>query len=963
MRLDVNKLSSAVRLALSLGAVATAGSVTAVAQDSSGNKNQSLETIVVTGSNIRRVDIETANPVVTVDRAAIEKSGKVTLGDLIQQLPSMAGAATNTNVNNGGGTGAATISLRGLGTQRSLLLINGHRVATQLQDLNMIPAAAVERIEVLTEGASTVYGSDAVAGVVNVITRTNYQGAEFEADYGISDHDDGERQGYRFLFGQSTEKGSLMAGVNYNHQDPVAAANRKYSKDALYLYKGVITAGGSPSIPNGNIQLPSTLNSHFGCTPNSAGNISVTRKDGATGTALTDYRCVTGADSFNFQAVGNYDVTPSERTGAFAMGNYKLTENVETYLEFFHNKTTSRSQVAPLPLNLQADSIVLSKNSFYNPFGVDFGKDTTGTFFSLKARLSTLGTRIADFSTTHDLVTTGFKGNFGESSWSWNVDFSYGHFSQEQHQFGFLNTQALKNSIGPSFKNPATGAIVCGTPGAIIAGCTPINLFDLNDPNTIAGLKSVSSNPFTHLLYQTKQEEASVSGTLFDLPAGPLSLAVGATHRKEYEDQQVDATIAGHLDSSNTLVCSLSNSICSSNTQGSYSLREGFAELLIPVLKDLPFAHSLNVDVGDRYSKYSNFGSTNNWKVALEYRPIEDLLLRGTVSKVFRAPLISDIFGGPLGSSPTASDPCVGLVGTNAACQHVKGDGTFKSTTGSGQVSAVTAGSNFFGGSLSPEHGKSFDYGFVYDPHWIDGLSLSADVYKITLQNLIVSGGTAQFILNSCFNANGGPLCNNIVRIADGPSAGQIQEILQPTINAGSLETKGADFGIHYRLPETGFGHFNATLQGTYIDSYDVNNGVSTQGIAGHFDRTFGNFARWRGLGSLDWNLGPWNATWTARYIGKTTIGHANAGLGSSADGAGYGNYPSIVHYGSYTYHDLSLGYNIEPINTLVQLGVNNVGDKTPPIYFFNNVANANTDVNTYDTIGRFYFASLIVKF
>ncbi|TLY53014.1 MAG: hypothetical protein E6K53_02355, partial [Gammaproteobacteria bacterium] len=219
MKLDANKLASAVRFALSMGAVASVGAVgSAYAQNAAQpeQKSQSLETIVVTGSNIRRVDIETANPVLTIDHAAIQKSGKLTVGDLVQALPSMAGAATNPNVNNGGGTGASTISLRGLGSTRSLLLINGHRIPTQLQDLNIIPASAVERIEVLNDGSSAVYGSDAVAGVVNIITRSNYQGAEFGADYGITDRDDGQRKAYHAMFGQSTDKGSIMLGLNYN---------------------------------------------------------------------------------------------------------------------------------------------------------------------------------------------------------------------------------------------------------------------------------------------------------------------------------------------------------------------------------------------------------------------------------------------------------------------------------------------------------------------------------------------------------------------------------------------------------------------------------------------------------------------------------------------------------------------------------------------------------------------------
>src|SRR5215475_586457 len=222
MRLDANKLSSAVRLAL-IGVAAGAGTLgTAQAQTASNpdQKSQSLETIVVTGSNIRRVDIETANPVVTIDKAEIQASGKVNLGDLVQDLPAIAGNAMNPQVNNGG-IGTAGVSLRGLGSNRTLLLINGHRIPFQLQDLNLLPVAVVERIEVLTAGASAIYGSDAIAGVVNIITKTSYQGAEFGYDYGISDRDDGQRQKVHAVFGQTTDKGSILFGLQYDKQDPV----------------------------------------------------------------------------------------------------------------------------------------------------------------------------------------------------------------------------------------------------------------------------------------------------------------------------------------------------------------------------------------------------------------------------------------------------------------------------------------------------------------------------------------------------------------------------------------------------------------------------------------------------------------------------------------------------------------------------------------------------------------------
>src|SRR5476649_613389 len=240
MKLGVKKLSSAVQLALSLGAVIAVGaSSTAFAQDQSAQpqsntnpsapqKASTLQTVVVTGSHIRRVDLETASPVVTIDRAAIQASGKLTLGDLVQDLPAVTGGNVNPSVNNGGGTGASTIGLRGLGPNRTLILVDGHRIIGNPLiaggvDPNSIPASMIDHIDVLTTGASSVYGSDAIGGVVNFILRKNYQGAEFSANFGQSDHNDGEQQGYSFTFGQTSDKGNIMGGVDYNKTDGIEA--------------------------------------------------------------------------------------------------------------------------------------------------------------------------------------------------------------------------------------------------------------------------------------------------------------------------------------------------------------------------------------------------------------------------------------------------------------------------------------------------------------------------------------------------------------------------------------------------------------------------------------------------------------------------------------------------------------------------------------------------------------------
>src|SRR6185295_17388497 len=536
MRLDVNKLSSAVRLALSLGAVAAAGTITANAQDAAKDqKSQALDTIVVTGSNIRRVDIETSNPVVTIDRAAIQQSGKLTLGDLVQDLPAVTGPVLNPRVNNGGGTGASTISLRGLGAARTLVLVNGHRINNG--DVNSIPANAIERIEVLTDGASSVYGSDAVGGVVNFILRSNYQGAEFQTDYGISDRDDGQRQGYHFFFGQSTDKGSIMAGVDYNKFDSVLAANRNFSQTALYYYGDKTNPGGAPHpagssrTPFNQVQLPANLTAQFGCS--TVSKISLT----GNGNSLADYHCYnTARDSFNFQAVGNVALTPQERSNAFLLGNYKLTDSIETYLEVYHNKTQSASIIAPQPIDTLGSPLVVSAQSFYNPFGVDFSNDAN----RYKTRSIGNGNRVANQSSVSDQIVAGFKGTIGDTSWQWNAYFNYGHFDRLNHTSGFINLKKIGPGSGPSFQD-ANGNIVCGTPGNVIAGCVPFDFFNVTDPNTIAAFNAASGNTFTKFVFWEKSEVLEVNGSVWDLPAGTVQLAAGVSHRKDFSQTIPDA--------------------------------------------------------------------------------------------------------------------------------------------------------------------------------------------------------------------------------------------------------------------------------------------------------------------------------------------------------------------------------------------------------------------------------------
>ncbi len=324
-----NEVALAIRRALTMGAAATTGLTIllaiAQAQDQGQSADETEQTVVVTGSRIRRVDTETASPVFVLDSTAIQSSGVATAGELLQRIPAVAGAATNPQVNNGGGTGESNVELRGLSAQRTLVLLNGRRInilgqngTTSAVDINMIPVNAIERVEVLKEGAGAIYGSDAIAGVVNFITRSDVDGAEASLQWGQTSESDGENRSAGIPFGTSTEKMSITVAANYNKQEGVSAGNRDFSAFALYLYGGAVTQGGSSRTPNGRIDITDTplaapvAGGGYGCN-------SITRIEGAAGSARGDYRCFQNSDAYNYQPLNLLDHAAGTRRSVHAV--------------------------------------------------------------------------------------------------------------------------------------------------------------------------------------------------------------------------------------------------------------------------------------------------------------------------------------------------------------------------------------------------------------------------------------------------------------------------------------------------------------------------------------------------------------------------------------------------------------------------------------------------------------------
>jgi len=406
----------------------------------------------------------------------------------------------------------------------------------------------------------------------------------------------------------------------------------------------------------------------------------------------------------------------------------------------------------------------------------------------------------------------------------------------------------------------------------------------------------------------------------------------------------------------------LSQETCTGNAIGTYNSKQEYLELLVPILKDLPLVKSLNVDVGVRHNDYSLFGKSTKGDFKVEYRPVNDLLLRGTFSQVLRVPTINDIASAPVNTSVTFNDPCNGLtqaqVTANAnlalACAGVPRDGTFKEPNG--QITGL----NESNPNLKPETGKVKTGGFVYEPSYVQGLSLEVDYWDYHIDGLITTLDS-NYSIQQCVATGSPTFCNLVTRFGanTGSNAGQILDFVNPSFNLGSLETSGVDLSVKYAIKNTPIGGFSFELDWTHTNNYTNNPapGSATQEIAGTFNKQFGNYAKNRGLAFLGWNYRGVDALITGRYIGGLEITNPSV-TGVDATGAPYPPYA----IGSVLYTDITLGYTF-PTKTKVQIGVINLSDKQPPIFYQNNVANANTDVSTYDTLGRQWFAGFSQKF
>ncbi|WP_372018688.1 TonB-dependent receptor plug domain-containing protein [Pseudoxanthomonas sp. 10H] len=961
----------------------------ASAQSGEAQATQTLDKIEVLGSRIKRAGIETAQPVLSLTREDLDRTGLTQVSDVLREL-TVAGPSLSLNTNNGNTSGNSSISLRNCGSNRTLVLVNGRRWASDnglggAVDLNSIPMAAVENIQVLRDGASALYGSDAICGVVNIQTRRDFDGAQFNAYYGQYDAGDGGREAYDFTLGGSTDRFSGLINLAFTEQEAVSAGDREISAVPLYGFPATVSTPGraSPTGPYGNFTVTGRGNiildpSRPGCLPNQ-------RCTTATAADFRPFNFLT--DGYNF-APDNHLVQPQRTYSLFGTASYELTDDVRFSTEVFYNNRVGDAQLAAQPLS----PLTISAQSIYNPFGVNI---TGGAF------------RPTNFPRVfgQEQDTWRFSGAFdgifeiGDRIFDWDAGYTYASNKQLQPKNGFYFSTRVAQATGPSFID-AGGVARCGTPTAIIADCVPMNVMGGPAGFTQEMYDYIAVNPKNLMKSTSESFVANLSGDLFSLPAGTAGFAFGLEHRKESGSSEPDPlTAAGLVLGDNPFL----------PTEGSYSVDEAYLELQVPILADAAFAKALELNLAARYSDYSSFGTTTNPQVSLRWQVSDTLLVRGSWGEGFRAPSVTELYQGFATGRPSFQDVCsnnnpnfVGSAAVRSQCQANGVPVGFRSQLS--QTYATTGGNP----DLKPETSETKTVGLVYSPDWAEGLETYVDWYHIVIENAI-GALTAQTIINECYlQANAGS-CALITRDQVGAvngNPGEISGIQAVNRNfVGGLQTEGFDFGASYHFEPGDWGRFHFRLDNTYVSYYgDVDepargqlNGdgrISSGNTVGTLPSGSSTGAprhRLRSNLTAAWSMGAVDASITFEYRSRVQESCNNVYNTAIALGARDPAYLDLVNLCSdpnriiddyqfvpgttdvvavpsrrpenelkaVTYTHVQAGWSA-PWDGKVTLGIRNLFDTDPP---FSSDAFANSYDAQYLVPGRFFYMSYQQRF
>jgi iron complex outermembrane receptor protein len=911
--------------------------------------------IVITGSRIRRDPLNQDSPVVYVDQADIAKTGLSAVADILQRLPSASGGL-NTKVNNSGnlgnppdgggvGAGSAEIDLRYLSAKRTLVLVDGLRYVNGTSgsgipatvDLNTIPANMIQRIEVLQAGASPIYGSDAIAGVVNVITVAEQTGLRASAQYGTFRQGDGETVDLQGSYGLALPRTKIAFGATYVKQKPVRSADRDIS---LFPNPGQTACtdpvGGCSS---------AAVNGRFLTV---FGNQTISGPPDNTPT-FAELRPFVASDRFNF-APFNYLLTPSERYGGWVSAKQELTPDINLRVKAHYNRRNSQNKAAFLPLFIGPDAgngagslfdtLSFDATNPFNPFGVTLSAGRPGdppqNYSFIARRLVEAGQRTFNQKVDTYSATATLDGSFQMAGhdWYWDVNAVFGTNKARQSFTGNVNAAKVAQAIGPIAN--------------CVAPCVPLNLFGgagSVTPEMLAFISYTEHNKSKQLLHDFS---ANISGDVLELPAGPVGVAFGVEHRYQKASFTPDPiTSAG-----------LTADIPQQPASGNYNSDEVYAEIRVPVVKERPFFHSLELNGAVRHSNYSTSGSSTTYTATGLWKPVSEVLLRSSISTGFRAPSLGELFGGRSRFDLPVNDPCSNdpdaqtptpwqtsaAVRANCIADGVPADGSYQEPPG--QLPVITQGNE----NLKPEKSRNLTFGAVYSPNWGrtngGGFSLEADYYDIRIKKAI--GATdPNLTLNNCALLGDAASCALTVRTANG----FINEIDGTLENLDSIRTKGIDASLNYRAPEMAFGRVGLSAHGTWLLKYVL---TASDGfvVLNRRGRERGSpdqaFPKFKGNVTIDWSRGDFGASVTGRYIDSVTEIDPNTSADHKLNSRFYGDF------------QLNFTPPFAERRFLLTVGANNVFNSDPPACA--SCSLNNYDPTTYDVPGQFGYLRLSYK-
>ncbi|MEM9013667.1 MAG: TonB-dependent receptor [Pseudomonadota bacterium] len=972
------------------------------------------DSIIVTGTRIQRADLEAPSPVQSIGEEAFTLRNSVNVDSLLQELPQV--QASNTNISNNPGSGTASVDLRGIGPNRTLVLMDGRRLpnaglnptstAANAVDLNMIPSGLIERVDVVTGGASAVYGSDAIAGVVNFVLKDDFEGIQLDTSYQFREEDtNGGLFNVSFLAGGNfgDGRGNAVVHLGFTDRQGIFAGEIDNSTtSALILNGGLEARGFSDDVPRFNISpigSTSIPGLHLdqlvdltaaGLASPSGSGAARTCTDLGTTYDMTNDICVgeidfigntpsifvsggAGNEQYNFAAV-NFAQIPQQRWQGSAFVTYDINDHIEVYSRSLFSFNEVNQQLAPTPFSSSGGAVTINLDNPFLPAGtVDIlnnavafdadgnaisavgdadGNGTPDIQTTIGRRMLETGARFRSVRRTTFQQLIGARGEIEKFGWDWDISYSFGRTDvaiQENGNVVDTNIQEAVNVV-PGLNGP-----VCASGNS---ACVPIDIFGENRVSP-AGAQFVGFDAQRQQVTDQSVLQATLAGdTPVFVPWTETAPAwvFGFEYREESGEQVSDTALAtGNVSGFNG----------SPNVQGRFDVYELFGEVQLPLVEDVVFAEDFTINAAARYSDYSTVESVWTYTGGFSWEPgfNSGLRIRGQYQKAVRAPSLSELFAPQANGFPAATDPCSNSTGDRATCIGTGVPGGLVGSAllaGNSQVETISGGNP----DLMEETAETFTIGAVWQPDFLDGLTLTVDYFDIEIEDIIASlgGGSTQNVLDACFITTrdlSSPFCQAVNRLPNGT----INNVTTQNENISVATTRGIDIQAAYDIDfaesfGTGdIGILSLNLNGTYLleKSFIADEVTPLVECAGFFGNAcFNNNdpqPTWAHNMNATWSFGPASLRTTWRYIGGTDNVDTMAATSNKAG--------SIS---SYSYLDLAGTYDVHE-HVTINAGVLNLLDREPPLVGFFDSDNVNTLESTYDILGRQYFIGASFRF